>query len=165
MSSNFGRVAKRNSKYEKLVESILYKLPPSTLKALECGNSHEDAARSCYIKEKMTAHGNSYKVVITGIHVCVSKPWLAASPDGLVEDPSEPPKQHHSLLEIKCFYSARMLKPAACTELNRLCCGLVSETPTLKRNHEYYFKEHYILLEDPGVTYSYRLHLEHLWNE
>ena len=34
-SSNFGRVAKRNSKYEKLVESILYKPLPSTLKALE----------------------------------------------------------------------------------------------------------------------------------
>ena len=30
-SSNFGRVAIRNSKYEKLIESILYKPPPSTL--------------------------------------------------------------------------------------------------------------------------------------
>ena len=40
----------------------------------------------------MTAHGNLYKVVTTFIHVCVSKPWLAASPDGLVEDLSEPPE-------------------------------------------------------------------------
>ena len=36
-SSNFGRVAKCNSKYKKLVESILYKPPPSTLNALEWG--------------------------------------------------------------------------------------------------------------------------------
>ena len=36
-SSNFGRVAKRNPKYKKLVESILYKPPPSTLTALEWG--------------------------------------------------------------------------------------------------------------------------------
>ena len=115
-SSNFGRVAKRNSKYEKLVESILYKPPPSILKALEWRKSHEDTARSYYINEKMTIHDNSYKVVTTGIHVCMNKPWLAASPDGLVEDPSEPPERHHGLLEIKYPYSARMLKlSAACT--------------------------------------------------
>ena len=50
----------------------------------------------------------------------VHKSWLAASPDGLVEDPSEPPDQQHGLLEIKCPYSARTHKPeAACTKLNR----------------------------------------------
>ena len=134
-------VAKRNSKYEKLVGSILYKPPPSTLKASEWGKSHEDTARSCHINEKMTAHGNSYKVVITGIHVCMNKPWLAASPDGLVEDPSKPPEQRHDLLEIKCPYSARMLKPsAACTKLNRFCCGLINGTPALKSNHDYHYQ-------------------------
>ena len=84
----------------------------------------------------MTAHGNSYKVVTTGIHVCVRKPWLAASPDGLVEDPSEPPDQHQGLLEIKYPYTARMLKPsAACTELNRFCCVLA-----LKKNRDYHYQ-------------------------
>ena len=48
----------------------------------------------------MTAHGNSYKVVTTGVHVCMNTPWLAALPDSPVEDPSEPPEQHHTLLEI-----------------------------------------------------------------
>ena len=86
------------------MESILYKPPPSTLKALEWGKSHEDTARSCYINEKMTVHVYSYKVITTGIHVCINKPWLAASPDGLVEDPSEPPEQCHGLLEIKYPY-------------------------------------------------------------
>ena len=56
-SSNFGRVAKRRSKYEKLVENILYKPPPSTLTALEWGKSHEDIARRCYINEKTGTHG------------------------------------------------------------------------------------------------------------
>ena len=113
----------------------------------------------------MTVHGNSYKVVTTGIHVCMNKPWLAASPDGLVEHLSEPPEQRHGLLEIKCSYSARMLKPsAACTELNRFCCGLVNGTLALKRHHDYH-KEHYTLPEAPGVTYSYGPYLEHLWNE
>ena len=115
----------------------------------------------------MTTHGNPYKVATTGIHVSVRKPWLAASPDGLVDDLSEPPDQRHGLLEIKCPYSARMLKPsAACTELNRFCCTLVNGTSALKRNHDYHYQiqEHYILLEDPGVTYTYGPHLKHLWN-
>ena len=93
------------------------------------------------MNEKMTTHGNSYKVVTTGIHVCVTKPWLAASPDGLVEDPFEPPDRRHGLLEIKCPYSARMLKPsAACTELNRFCCALVNGAPSLKKNHDYHYQ-------------------------
>ena len=91
--------------------------------------------------KKMTVHGNCYKVLTTGIHVCMNKPWLAASPDGLVEDPSESPERHHGLFEIKCPYSARMLKPsAACTELNRLCCCLINGTPALKRNHDYHYQ-------------------------
>ena len=140
-SSSFGRVAKRRSKYEKLVESMLYKPPPSTVKALEWGRSHEDIARSCYVNEKVATHGDSYRVVTTGIHVCMHKPWLAASPDGLVEDPSEPPDRQHGLLEIKCPYSARMYKPeTACTELNRFCCNLVNGTPTLKKTHDYYYQ-------------------------
>ena len=111
------------------------------MKALEWGKSHEDTARSCYINEKVAAHGNSYKVVTTGIHVCMQKPWLAASPDGLVEDPSETPDRRHGLLEIKCPYSARMHKPeAVCIEFNRFCCGLVNGIPTLKINHDYYYQ-------------------------
>ena len=86
----------------------------------------------------MTTHGNSYKVVTTGIHVCVTKPWLATSPDGVIEDPSEPPDRCYSLLEIKCPYSARMLK--TCTELNRFCCALVNGTPSLKKNHDYHYQ-------------------------
>ena len=118
----------------------MYKLPPSTLKAFEWEKSHKYTARSCYINKKMTAHGNSYNVVTIGVHVCVNKPWLAALPDSLVEDPSEPPERHHALLVIKCPYSARMLKPsAACTELNMFCCDLVSEKPALKKKHDYHY--------------------------
>ena len=61
----------------------------------------------------MTTHGNSYKVVTTGFHVCVTKPWLAASPDGLVEDPLSHQIDITAYLEIKFPYSARILKPSA----------------------------------------------------
>ena len=71
------------------MESILYRPPPSTVKGLEWGKSHEDTARICYINEKVAAHGDSYRVVTTGIHVCMHKPWLATSLDIIVQDPSE----------------------------------------------------------------------------
>ena len=29
---------------------------------------------------------------------------------------------------------------AACTELNRFCCGLINGTPALKRNHNYHYQ-------------------------
>ena len=92
-------VAKQNSKYEKLEESILYKPPPSTLRILKWEKFHEDTAKSYYINEKMTTHGNFSKVVTIGIYVCVIKSWLATYvPDDLVEDPSESPDQRHGLL-------------------------------------------------------------------
>ena len=59
----------------------------------------------------MTTHG---KVLTTGLYVRVSKPWLTASHDGLVEDPSKPPEQCHSLLEIKFPYPSTV-----CTESKR----------------------------------------------
>ena len=70
----------------------MYKLPPSTFKALEWGKSHEDTAWCCIINKKLATHGNSCKVVTTGIHVYVGKSWLAGSHDGLVEGHLEPAK-------------------------------------------------------------------------
>jgi len=44
-ASNFGSIVKRQSKFEKLVETIHYKPPPGAVAALEWGRSHEDTAR------------------------------------------------------------------------------------------------------------------------
>ena len=43
----------------------------------------------------------------TGIFINIEQPWLAATPDGVVHDPSESASRHNGLLEIKCPYSAR----------------------------------------------------------
>ena len=96
-----------------------------------------------FISMRMTTHSNSYNVIITSIHVCVGKPFLAVPPDGLVEDSFEPPDRHYSLLGIKYPHSARVLKPSAvCTELYGFCCGLVNGTPALKKNHDYHYQIH-----------------------
>jgi len=116
--SKFGSIIKRQSKFKKLVETIHYKPPPGVVAALEWGRSHEDTARTAYISNNTS--GGTYQVDRTGIHICIKHPWLAASPDGLVEDPSELEGRTQGILEIKCLYSARTLTLAAvCQELNR----------------------------------------------
>ena len=106
--------------------------------AIEWGTSHEDNAGEKYINEKQSKHGDSYQVSPTGIFINIKQPWLAATPDGVVHDPSESASHHNSLLEIKCLYSARHKSLIdACKELNRFCCTILV---TLKTTHNYYYR-------------------------
>ena len=61
-ASNFGLVAKRKQKFDKLVETILYRPPPSSAAAIEWGTSHESNAREKYIYEKRSKYDESFKV-------------------------------------------------------------------------------------------------------
>ena len=140
-ASNFGLVAKRKQKFDKLVETILYRPPPSSAAAIEWGTSHESNARESYIYEKQSKYGESYKVSKTELFINIEQPWLAATPDGIVEDPSETTTRRNGLLEIKCPYSARNKSPTdACKEINRFCCTLNNNEVTLKTTHNYYFQ-------------------------
>lgn len=68
-------------------------------------------------------------------------PWLAASPDGLIEDPSESVERRHGILEIKCPYSARRMTPEiTCHEVNTFCCTMIDGHVLLKKSHYYYYQ-------------------------
>ena len=67
---------------------MLYKPPPDSVAAIEWGRTHEDIARQLYIT-KTHQCGESYQVTRSGIHISIEYPWLAASPNGHVVDPSE----------------------------------------------------------------------------
>ena len=70
-----------------------------------------------------------------------AKPWIATSPDGIVQDPSETLDRQHVLLEMKCPYLARKYKlETACTDLNRFCCSPVNGSSTLKKNRDYFYQ-------------------------
>jgi len=84
-ASSFATIVKRKSKFEKLV---VYKPPHSTISALEWGRNHEEA-RTVYVSVKSKEISLPYFVLHMGIHISSKHPWLAASPDGLVEDPTE----------------------------------------------------------------------------
>ena len=132
---------KRHKNFEGLVESIIYKPPPDSAAALEWGRSHEDIARQTYITTKKEQFGQLYQVKKTGIHISVENPWLAASPDGLIEDPSENDERRYGILEIKCPYSARKMTPEdACHEINHFYCTSINGHTLLKQTHNYYYQ-------------------------
>ena len=134
--------------FEKLVESILYKPPPSSAAAIEWGTSHEGNARETILMRK-SQHSDSYQVSQTGIFINTEHPWLAATLDGVVHDPSEPGGHHNGLLEIKCPYSARNKSLTdACKELDRFCCTILNDKVTLKTTHNYYY-------QIQGLSHSY----------
>ena len=128
-ASKFGTVVKRHKNFNVLVESILHKPPPDSVAALEWGRSHES---NCTSPPKHI--GESYQVTRSGIHISIEHPWLVASPDGHVVDPSESVERQYGILEIKCPYSARRVTP----EIARFCCTLVDGRTSLKKAHSYY---------------------------
>lgn len=71
-----------------------------------------------------------------GILVDPQSPWLGASPDRLVFDPTE--TSPHGVLEVKCPYSAfHSVSP----DVDGLCMGKDSAgVYRLKREHAYYFQ-------------------------
>ena len=104
------------SKFEKLVEAILYNPPRNTISAaLEWGRNHKEATRTAYLGIKTKDITVGYQILHTGIHIGNKHTWLAAFPNSLVEDPVETRDRQHGILEIKCPYSARIMTPqAAC---------------------------------------------------
>jgi len=73
--------------------------------------NHEEAERTAYVDIKSWEIPLPYHVLRKGIHISSKHPWLATSPDGLVEDPTETSDRQHEILEIKCPYSARTMTP------------------------------------------------------
>lgn len=104
-ASNFGKVYFRVKKpTESMFSSIFENKDLSKVKAVTHGKVKEKAARSIYAK-KMQKKTKNYAVFDAGLAVLPSIPYLAASPDGKVFDPSSSSK--YGLLEIKCPYSKR----------------------------------------------------------
>lgn len=109
-ASNFGAAAGRNRfrSPKQLVQDMLYGEFKGN-DATRWGSEKESVALSDYVKRKrdeLAADGRrreAFFVTQSGLHVCADAGWLAASPDGHVNDGSE-----KGLLEIKCPYSKRI---------------------------------------------------------
>ena len=143
-ASKVGGIAKMksNTKRSKKVKELLYSTFRGN-KATHYGMDMEKVAQKEYITEQQQKKEVGLTVDDAGLFVCPTHPWLAASPDGLVQDP------HNSthplgLSEIKTPYTMRHKTLAeACTTSafyleQKHKVG--KTTYRLKRRHDYYYQ-------------------------
>ena len=104
-ASNFGRIIYRIQRpSESMLKSIFKSKDLSNVRSISHGKSKEKVARTIY-SNKMLKKVPNFAVNDAGLSVHPSFPFIGATPDGKVYDPSENPP--YGLLEIKCSFSKR----------------------------------------------------------
>lgn len=120
-ASRFGEIFHR--KIDTPPDALVMRLlNPSqfTSPATEWGIRHEAKAIQEYIQHQQHNGHDGLTVCSVGFHVCRSHPFLGASPDGGVYDPSS--DQPYGFLEVKCPYSHRHDTPTeACADRGFYC--------------------------------------------
>ena len=139
-ASNVGCIAKRRAttKVNSTVKKLLYtKFEGNT--ATKWGILQEESTNTRYLEEKRKSPEISTSQ--SGLVISLANPWLAASPDGLVYDPTE--NLPHGIVEFKNPYSVRnsTLREAAINKKG--FCLVYNETTdklTLKEHHDYFYQ-------------------------
>ena len=130
-ASRFGDVLLRKSIriiYQLFFESKQYSSVPAPINH---GFQNEAKARNAYCSK------TGFMVRTCGLVVNPSFPWLGASPDGLVKDPSE---KSVGLLEIKCPFTHRFSTvEEACSDTS-FFATITDGQVTLKEDHKHYFQ-------------------------
>ena len=126
-ASRFGEICKATARKDslKLAESILYP-PKFTSNATAHGLVHEKTAISRF--ESVTGR----KVSPCGLYIDVEHPFLAATPDGLVDD--------GKLVEEKCPFKAKNNKILPGQLKNFLFLEERDGEVKLKKRHSYFFQ-------------------------
>ena len=99
----------------------------------------EDVSRSDYLKLKQI-DSPGYSVTKSGLVISLEHPWLAASPDGLVYDPSFDPPQ--GLVELKNPYATKDKTVEEAVAGNKSFCLKIDEGGKLYllKSHSYYYQ-------------------------
>ena len=153
-ASNFGKVVKRKRPpTEFFVRDIFVPKDLSKVSSIHHGRQQELIVRSLY-NRKMQKKCKQFIVFDAGLVVNPSFPYLGASPDGKVYDPTE--KDPFGLLEIKNPYTWRNhTMEEACKDPN-FCLHMVNGKPNLKKMTKVVitirFKDNLLLLGYHGVT-------------
>ena len=115
-------------------------LPAQITTTATCyGKQHEKDAISSYICYQKS-QGINVEVSKSGLVVDSVENWLAASPDGIVIDPTE--KEHKKgCLEVKCPYVCNMTTITdACRQVPAFCLVEQEGTMCLSESHKYFYQ-------------------------
>lgn len=111
----------------------------SNTPAICYGKKHEREAIASYVKHQ-NVNGKVVSVESCGLFVDRSMPWLAASPDAIVSDFSEPVHKR-GCLEVKCPYVCETQTiENACRMVKGYCLKNLEGKIQLSKSHSYYFQ-------------------------
>ena len=141
-ASRVGSIAKMNktTKKSKKVEEILYNTFRGN-EATRYGKEMEEKSRQEYESHQLVNGHHGLKTQPAGLVISVETPWLAASPDNRVLDPSVHPTT--GLVEYKNPFSARDMNLLEACNKATFCLKKNEKgqiTYELKRQHDYYFQ-------------------------
>ncbi len=126
------------TKRSKKVKELLYSSFQGN-EATRFGTDMEATAKEQYITYQHNNNHPDLSVQNCGLFVSDNNNWLGASPDGIVQDPSDP-DQPSGLLEIKNPFSIRtkFLKDACSS--STFCLEIKNNKLQLKHRHNFYYQ-------------------------
>ncbi len=139
-ASSAGGVAKmkESTKRGKKVQALLYSKFHGN--AATCyGSRMESTAIDEYIEHQKNGHPN-LTVEACGLFISRLNNWLAATPDGIINDPSCT-SESTGLVEIKCPFSFRDMTLSEACKKPSFCLTVNKENQLkLKNRHDYWFQ-------------------------
>ena len=141
-SSNVGIIAKRRATtpVKRLVHQLLHTSFQGNT-ATNYGLSQEEASSRSYLNWLRTVKGsiNASITINCGLAISADYPWLAATPDGWVEDPQATPSR--GLVEFKNPHSCRSLTIGEAIATKKCTCFVVKNGRRyLKTTHNFYYQ-------------------------
>ncbi|KAM3835496.1 uncharacterized protein M6D78_010098 [Vipera latastei] len=100
------------------------------------GVRNEKKAVEAYEALKSSTAKKPVKVKDCGLFVDKDKPWLAASPDGIIQEVDT--GKNLGLLEVKCPYKHRNKTVAEACKDKTFCLEKEGSSYSLKKEHPYY---------------------------
>ncbi len=129
-ASKVGSIVKmrKTTKRSNKVQNLLYSFRGN--EATRYGMANEEKARQAYITY-LQSNDPDLNVDKCGLFVSLGDPWLTASPDGIIYDPSDP-SIILGLVEIKCPFSMKGKMIAEACQTATFCLGDNDNKYTLK---------------------------------
>ena len=134
-ASNFGRVLTRKQlPSSSFLDSLFKAKDLSRVKSISHGKRNETLARTIYSQKMQKKVSRLFTVYESGLVVPPSHPYLAATPDGKVFDPTE--TSNFGLIEIKCPYTWRNMTLQDACEDDKFYCSMDTDGRIhLKKQH------------------------------